>query len=423
MKKVLIILLVISCWSCEKGIFSPLPDVVTLPPAILNASLVTLYGEVTDEGRSAVTSRGFCWALTSDPTVNDNYSQNEFGLGEYSEDLHVIPDTTYYFKAFAKNDKGTAYGNQISFSTPVMLPDITSAAITNISCTNAITGGIVNSDGGATVTARGVCWNLTGNPTISDNSTFNGSGNGAFTSSITGLSENTKYYVRAYATNSKGTSYGYEESFFTLESAGSLIDSRDSYSYKWITIGTQMWMVENLAYLPSVSSSYDGSYSDPYYYVYGYEGTSVSSAKATDNYTTYGVIYNWEAAKIACPTGWHLPSDDEWKILEKHLGMSHSDADDIGARYSGDVGKKLKSTSGWIHNGNGNNSSGFNVLPGGYRTDAGGFGLLGYGGNFWSSTEDAWSNAWFRNLDYYDHAVARNGNHRRYNLSVRCLKN
>ncbi len=105
-------------------------------------------------------------------------------------------------------------------------------------------------------------------------------------------------------------------------------------------------MVENLAYLHSVSDPEKGSDAFPYYYVYDYMNTSVIEAKSTVNYTEYGVLYNWYAAKKACPDGWHLPSDEEWKTLEKHLGMGSSDADKVETRNSGGVGKKFKSSTG-----------------------------------------------------------------------------
>ncbi len=111
--------------------------------------------------------------------------------------------------------------------------------------------------------------------------------------------------------------------------------SYDGVSYAYKFYNTQTWMIDNLAYLPSVSPSSNGSDSSPFYYVMGYEGSSVSAAKATDSYKTYGVLYNWEAAKTACPPGWRLPTDEEWKILEFLLGMDLSETDEDGFRISG----------------------------------------------------------------------------------------
>ena len=123
---------------------------------------------------------------------------------------------------------------------------------------------------------------------------------------------------------------------------GSFGDSRDMHVYNWARIGQQVWMAENLAFLPSVSPLINFSETEPIYYIYGYNGSLVSEAKAASNYTRYGVLYNWQAAIAACPAGWHLPGDDEWKLLETYLGMSQQDLGNEGFRASGSVGNKLK---------------------------------------------------------------------------------
>jgi uncharacterized protein (TIGR02145 family) len=221
--------------------------------------------------------------------------------------------------------------------------------------------------------------------------------------------------------------YGYgAQKQFSTESGGTGGDGSFTYEgreYDYKTIGTQTWMIENLAYLPSVSSENTGSDSNPHYYVYDYNGTSVTEAKDKANYGKYGVLYNWEAAKTACSTGWHLPTDEEWKTLEKHLGMSSSDAEGTGSPNSGDVGNKLKSTSEWFDSGNGDNSSGFNAFPGGSRANNGGFYDLGYFAIFWSSSPRKSSRAWYRGLGYTYVGVYRNNFYRRSGLSVRCLQN
>jgi len=211
-------------------------------------------------------------------------------------------------------------------------------------------------------------------------------------------------------------------------------------SYKTIQIGGQIWMAENLAYLPAVSPPGTGSDTEKHYYVWGYNGTNVTDAKKEANYTTYGVLYNWPAVMNGanssnsvpsgvqgiCPQGWHLPSDAEWKVLEKYLGMNESDADNTLSRSSGSVGGKLKEagTSHWITPNTGaNNSSGFTALPGGGRFDVGGFDHLGNYTYFWSSTEDGSSKAWYRRLNYFHDGVYRDYYFRRSGFSVRCLKN
>jgi len=215
-------------------------------------------------------------------------------------------------------------------------------------------------------------------------------------------------------------------------------DSRDGKTYRYVTIGRQVWMAENLAYLPAVSPPTKGSRLTPHYYVYGYNGTSVSSARATGNYRTYGVLYNWAAAmngagssdanpsgvQGVCPTGWHLPSDSEWKELEMYLGMSQAEADERGWRGT-DEGGKMKET-GTAHwnspNTGATNSSGFTALLGGYRSIDGTFYPMYYYAVFWSSTEGSSYDAWDRLLGYDYSEVGRLSDNKAYGFSVRCLR-
>ena len=193
-------------------------------------------------------------------------------------------------------------------------------------------------------------------------------------------------------------------------------DPRDGYVYNTVQIGNQCWMKENMAWLPGVSPPTTGSQTDPFYYVYDYDGTVVAEAKVTDNYQTYGVLYNWPASLIACPTsgGWHLPDDDEWTVLTDFLG-------------GGDVaGGKMKEV-GTVHwfdpNVGANNSSGFTALPGGYRSWYGYFYTIGEYGYWWSSTEHtAVNNAWIRRIYNLQAASYRAGNETDNGISVRCVR-
>jgi uncharacterized protein (TIGR02145 family) len=222
---------------------------------------------------------------------------------------------------------------------------------------------------------------------------------------------------------------------------GSFTDSRDGNEYKTVTIGSQVWMAENLAYLPEVHNS--TSDSGPHYYVYGYDGTEVTEAKAYEHtpgdndeyspggapikvYETYGVLYNWPAAITACPEGWHLPSDAEWKQLEMYLGMSEEEADRGGGGERGtDEGGKLKEAgnSHWHSpNSGATNESGFTALPGGYRFTSGDVDAIGIYGDWWSSTGGT-DSAWRRYLHCSSVGVGRVYRRKDYtSISVRCLQ-
>jgi len=149
---------------------------------------------------------------------------------------------------------------------------------------------------------------------------------------------------------------------------GTFTDSRDGKVYRYKKIGDQIWMAENLAYLPAVNHAIDSSSFQPRYYVYGFDGNGVDSAMGSENFQKYGVLYNWFAANnTACPEGWHLPSDKEWIDLERTLGMDSIDLLKVQIRTSGEVGQKLKDLSFCDDDHIMTGSSGFNALPGGYR--------------------------------------------------------
>jgi uncharacterized protein (TIGR02145 family) len=235
------------------------------------------------------------------------------------------------------------------------------------------------------------------------------------------------YTVTLTAYNGFGYDVEIKSDYITVVAGEIFTDSRDGNSYYWLQIGSQVWMAENLAYLPSVSPSSAGSGTAQYFYVYGYEGTSVSAAKATVNYTTYGVLYNWPAAmngasssssnpsgvQGVCPSGWHLPGYAELTQLTDYLG---------GASVAGG---KLKE-AGYDHwlspNEGATNSSGFTALPGGYVHGGGFFISVGNQGFWWSATESDASDAWFRGLDYDRASVGLASYYKYGGTSVRCVR-
>ena len=197
------------------------PTVTTKSVGEVTETTAKVVGQVTADGGAEVTERGVCWNTAPAPEVIDYRTKDaEGGLGTYELDVTNLKDNTqYYVRAYATNEKGVSYGEELTFTTKkeIELPEVKTAEVEDITESEAVSGGEVVSDGGAEVTARGICWSTKQNPTIEDDKTTDGSGVGTFASEMTDLEADTKYYVRAYATNEKGTAYGEEVSFTTEE--------------------------------------------------------------------------------------------------------------------------------------------------------------------------------------------------------------
>jgi uncharacterized protein (TIGR02145 family) len=297
------------------------------------------------------------------------------------------------------------------------LPVLKTSVIT-VTSNEAILGGYLSYDGGESITAKGVCWNMQENPTINDNKTIDSTQVGIFKNKISGLSASTTYFVRAYATNIIGTAYGNQLSFTTPPLNNLKISTKkiipitdiDGNLYHSVTISTQTWMKENLK-----TTKYNDGKRIPLV-----TDKSAWSSLTTPAYCFYdiainGALYNWYTVNTGklCPTGWHVPSDAEWSTLITFLG---------GENVSGG---KLKETD-TIHwkspNASASNETGFSALPSGNRISDGFIYEIGYSGYWWSSTTDTLTLAWYREMSYYDSNVHRSWQHKSFGLSVRCLR-
>lgn len=177
---------------------------------------VTCYGSIKSDGGFNISSQGFCWSTHQTPTIYDQHTIEYAKLGEFSSVVsNLALNTTYYFRAYATNQEGTSYSDQVAYelgATKIEL-DLLSAQLTRadmIECQAKIT-----SDGGFAITERGICWSTSDNPTIADHRTSNGSGIGTFSSTLSGLPLETLIYIRAYATNTSGTAYSKQITIMT----------------------------------------------------------------------------------------------------------------------------------------------------------------------------------------------------------------
>lgn len=195
-----------------------LPTVKTTPVTKITAEGATLGGEVMTDGRMAVTARGICYGTNPDPVIDGLHSTDGSGLGAFTTTLKDLEhNTIYYARAYATNRKGTAYGEQVKFTTELGVPIVITDSVYRITAHSAKCKGHVESDGGYAVTKKGTCWSRQPEPTVDDECTNDGSGIGEFTSTLNNLLENTTYYVRTYATNATSTVYGEQIIINTLD--------------------------------------------------------------------------------------------------------------------------------------------------------------------------------------------------------------
>ena len=289
-------------------------------------------------------------------------------------------------------------------------PILSTHYISNTTTNSAGSGGVITSDFGAPVSERGICWNTSSNPTILDNKIVSGSTSADFSVDITGLVPNTTYYLRAYAINSAGTGYGDVQ---TLKTFTGIMSDFDGNNYYTVTIGTQIWMAENLKTthyrngepIPHIQDNLQWYNLSSGAYCY-YNNDAINK--------TTGLLYNWYTtvdSRYLCPTGWHVSTDYEWTILVNYLG---------GGEIAG--GKmKLPGLAFWLYPNTGaDNSSGFSGISGGLRGIDGNF--FNGPAAFWTSDSENVTNArdWFLTWNvasakrYYDKKVD--------GFNVRCVK-
>ena len=193
------------------------PTVTTGSVSEITATSAKCDGNASSDGGTSITDRGICWSTSNSPTIeNSNHISVGMGTGSYTGMMsNLTLNTVYYVRAYATNQRGTSYGEQKQFTTLDGLPTVSTSSVSNIAATSAICGGSISSNGGFAISEKGLVWSTTQYPTLNDNHISLGNGNAAFTGTMTNLSINTTYYVRAYAVNTNGTSYGTQRTFTT----------------------------------------------------------------------------------------------------------------------------------------------------------------------------------------------------------------
>jgi uncharacterized protein (TIGR02145 family) len=393
------------------------PSVATLDASNLSVSTAKLNGSVNPNYlRSAIhfewgTTYGYGNTIT--PVLD---SVNGSTTVNVSADLSGLTEgTKYCFRIVATNSLGTTNGIGFTFTTQAK-PQITTKDISGITTTSALSGGNITNDFGSHVTESGICWSTSHSPTTSDNKVLNSSGAANFSAPIASLTPNSTYYLRAYAINGVGTGYGKE---LILKTYTGTISDIDGNQYHTVTIGTQLWMAENLKTTKYQNGALIGTTTPAQLNITGESTPKYQWAAGADenNVATYGRYYTWYAitdARNVCPLGWHIPTTAEWNILSSYLGP-----DSI-------VGSKLKE-AGLLHfsslNSDATNESGFTALPAGYRNQEGYYGGIYEQTGFWTFTQFSSTEAYSVNVDAGSPYIGRYSHFTlNFGFSVRCTK-
>ena len=375
----------------EEEIIEPeLPTVVTQEASDITINTAKFSYEVVSDGGAEVTERGVCWDTIQNPTIDKNRTNDGNGLGTFTSELsNLASQTTYYVRAYAVNSAGVSYGEEKSFETLVdeteddeeeiiepELPTVVTQEASDITINTAKFSYEVVSDGGAEVTERGVCWDTIQNPTIDKNRTNDGNGLGTFTSELSNLAPQTTYYVRAYAVNSVGISYGEEMSFETLvdETEDEVVEPMtitvNGVSFSMISVkggifemGAQnvdpsqpnydeeAWDRESPVHLVSLSDYYIGETEvtqELWQAVMGYNPSHFEGGQKPVEQVTWNDCKNF-IKRLNQLTGmnFRFPTEAEWEFAAKggneSQGYKYSGSDDIKdvAWYSAD-GKKTR---------------------------------------------------------------------------------
>lgn len=308
-----------------------LPDGITANYTYVSNTQVDMTGNISSDGGGWISARGFYLGFSPSPnfTIDSVVLVGATSTSSFSKSITgLIPGTTYYAKAFATNVAGTAYSDDVVFTTPAV-PVVITGSVHNITNSTATSGGTVLYDGGLLVSDCGICWSTHPEPTLNDQFFSAGIGTGDFSCALADLENNTIYYVRAYAVNSVATVYGETISFITADTAFtcgvSTVRDYDDNIYHTLALGTQCWMKENMR---------TTRFPDGTQIPLSAAATATTPARCypngnANNVGEFGYLYNWCAAMHGnppinnqgiCPDGWHVPNNEDWQKLFDYVG-------------------------------------------------------------------------------------------------------
>jgi uncharacterized protein (TIGR02145 family) len=442
------------------------PTLTTVIPSSITATEAVCGGNITFNGDASVTTRGVCWSTSHNPSLSDSWVASGSGIGNYSCNISGLAfGTTYYVRAYATNNYGTGYGNEVTFTT-LLPPGALTSSASFITTSGAILNGSVNAKNSSTTTTFEYGLSTAyGNSVNADQSPVTGNSWTSVSTTLIGLTPGQTYHYRVKAVSSNGTTYGSDIPFSTIPGT---VNDFDGNIYNLVSIGSQVWFAENLrtkhyrngilvnsyisykeqiinlnSNLQVIISAGGGSFTLSQAVSAGYltalQKASIENAlivlgisnfnnmtlaqisaaltqissKLTD---AYGLLYPWSEvsdARGVCPTGWHIPTDAELTTLSISLG---------GENVAGGKLKETGTTNWTSPNKDATNLSGFTGIPGGklmnntfssFFTDA----------YFWSASESNSSASWVRNLNFNTAQLTRTSEDKTIFFSIRCIMN
>lgn len=419
-------------FSCKN---EEVPVLTTADITNITGTTATCGGTINDEGSGTIIERGVCWSTNNTPTIADNKTANGAGAGSFISNISGLSGaTTYFVKAYARNEVGTGYGMAMSFTTLGQKPTVNANSVSNITANSAMLDGTINANFLSTVVTFEYGTSTSyGQSITATQSPVTGNINTNVNVIISGLTARTTFHFRIKAVNSLGITYSENITFSTY---GSVTDA-DGNHYNTLIIDNREWMKENLkttkyndnSTIPLVTDRNAWQTGTPGYCWYNFDPATFKDI--------YGALYNFPAidpsrngGKNVCPIGWHVPSDAEWTTLTNYLIANGYNYD--GTNFGNKIAKSMANATGWAASSNigsvGNvdfaenrNITGFSAIPSGCRIYTGTFSYRELNCFWWSSTFYS-GKSFSRGLEFDENFLIRNDSFIQNGFSVRCIK-